>query len=159
MAQAAEIAEAPLFEAGQTWLSLIPAVEQMEHDLAHAVGQSLLFNKTVHDVHHVTVGFLVFIFIIFAAFRFRSALKNDENGGIIPEARFNLRSIFEVVTDYTLNVMTGIMGAKAARHFLPFIGTFAFFILFSNLIGLFPGFLPPPDSLNTPVPCAVKCII
>ena len=140
---------------GQTWLSLIPAVEQLEKDLAHSVGNSLLFDKPVHDVHQVTVGFLVFVFLIFAAVRFRSALKNDAEGGIIPEAKFNLRSIFEVVTDYTLNVMTGIMGPKAARYFLPFIGTFAFFIMFSNLIGLLPGFLPPTDSLNTTVPCAV----
>jgi F-type H+-transporting ATPase subunit a len=116
---------------------------------------SFLFDKPVQDIHQVTVGLLVFVFLIYAAIRFRGVLKRSDNGGVIPESRFNLQSIFEVIIDYALGVMTGIMGEKAARHFLPFIGTFAFFIMFCNLIGLVPGFLPPTDSLNTTVPCAV----
>jgi F-type H+-transporting ATPase subunit a len=139
---------------GNTWLSMIPGVSDLEHALAKGVGKSLLFGKDVHEVHQVTVGLLIFVFLCVAALLFNRALKKDKTGGIVPESKFNLRSIFEVVTDYTLGVMTGIMGAKAARHFLPFIGTFAFFIMFSNLIGLVPGFLPPTDSLNTTVPCA-----
>jgi F-type H+-transporting ATPase subunit a len=43
------------------------------------------------------------------------------------------------------------MGPKAARFFLPLIGTCAFVILLSNLLGLVPGFTPPTDSLNTTV--------
>ena len=86
---------------------------------------------------------------------FKAALTSDKDGGIIPESKFGIRSVFEVVTDYALGVMTGVMGEKAARYFLPFIGTFAFFILACNLIGLVPGFLPPTDSLNTTWPCAL----
>jgi F-type H+-transporting ATPase subunit a len=140
---------------GHTWLSLIPGVSDLETSLEQGVGKSLLFGKDVHDVHHVTVGLFVFLLLFLAAIRFSRALKTDKNGGIIPESRFNMRAVFEVITDYTLGVMTGIMGKKAARFFLPFIGTFAFFIMFCNLIGLVPGFLPPTDSLNTTVPCAV----
>ncbi len=140
---------------GQTWFSIIPGAQELECKLALLTGDSLLFGKQVNDVHHVVVGLLVFLFLILAAFHFKSALTQDKDGGVIPEAKFNLRSVFEVVTDYTLSVMRGIMGDKAARYFLPFIGTFAFFIVCSNLIGLIPGFLPPTDSLNTTVPCAV----
>ena len=142
-------------DGSQTWFSLIGPIRELELKLEHAVGKSLLFGKDVHDVHQVTVGVFIFLLLCFCAVRFRSAIKNDPNKGVIPESRFNLRSIFEVVTDYTLATMTGIMGKKAARFFLPFIGTFAFFIMFSNLIGLVPGFLPPTDSLNTTVPCAL----
>jgi F-type H+-transporting ATPase subunit a len=42
-----------------------------------------------------------------------------------------------------------VMGRKNAERFLPLIGTFVFFILFNNLIGLVPGFLPPTDTLKT----------
>jgi F-type H+-transporting ATPase subunit a len=45
--------------------------------------------------------------------------------------------------------MSDIMGKKAARYFLPLIGTCAFFILFSNALGLVPGFLPATDNFNT----------
>jgi F-type H+-transporting ATPase subunit a len=48
-------------------------------------------------------------------------------------------------------MMSDIMGAKAARHFLPLIGTCAFFILLSNLVGLVPGFLPATDNFNTTI--------
>tara|TARA_B100001093_G_scaffold469939_1_gene491028 strand:- start:308 stop:1102 length:795 start_codon:yes stop_codon:yes gene_type:complete len=140
-------------EHGQTWMSF--PFGDLEKKLADGVGDSFLFGQKVTDVHHVSVGFVVFVLLILAAFRFSSALKKDSTGGVIPESRFNLRSVFETILDYVMSVMTGIMGDKAARHFLPFIGTFAFFILTCNLIGLVPGFLPPTDSFNTTVPCAV----
>ncbi len=45
--------------------------------------------------------------------------------------------------------MAGVMGEKAAKRYLPLIGTLFFFILFSNLLALIPGFLPPTDTLKT----------
>jgi F-type H+-transporting ATPase subunit a len=47
------------------------------------------------------------------------------------------------------------MGEKAARRYLPLIGTFALFILFSNLSGAIPGFHPPTSNFNTTVACAL----
>jgi len=41
------------------------------------------------------------------------------------------------------------MGEKDTRRFLPLIGSLFFFILFSNLLSLIPGFLPPTDTLKT----------
>ena len=38
---------------------------------------------------------------------------------------------------------------------LPLISTLALFILFSNLMGLVPGFAPPTDNLETTAVCAV----
>ncbi|MGC6416585.1 MAG: F0F1 ATP synthase subunit A [Bradymonadia bacterium] len=140
-------------EHGHTWMSL--PFNGLEKQLAEAAGDSFLFGQKVTDVHHVSVGIVVFFILVFAAMRFSGALKKDASGGVIPESRFNLRSVFESILDYVLATMTGIMGEKAARYFLPFIGTFAFFILISNLIGLVPGFLPPTDSFNTTVPCAM----
>ena len=138
-----------------TWFSLIPGISDFEKFLGEAVGKSFLFGKDVTDVHQVTVGLFVLGLLCFAGVRFKAALTSDKDGGIIPESKFGIRSVFEVVTDYALGVMTGVMGEKAARYFLPFIGTFAFFILACNLIGLVPGFLPPTDSLNTTLPCAL----
>jgi F-type H+-transporting ATPase subunit a len=41
------------------------------------------------------------------------------------------------------------MGEKHAARFFPLIGVLFLFILFSNLIGLIPGFIPPTDTLKT----------
>ena len=142
-----------------SWSSVFPFLADFEKWLAHAVGESWLFGTEVHDVHQVTFGILVFGLLVLVGLNFRDALDKDESGGVIPESRFNLRSVVEIVTDYTFGIMQGMMGEKAARHFLPFIGTLAFFIMFSNLIGLVPGFLPPTDSLNTTVPCAIMVFL
>jgi F-type H+-transporting ATPase subunit a len=41
------------------------------------------------------------------------------------------------------------MGRKKAEKYFPLIGTLVFFILFNNLIGLVPGFVPATDTLKT----------
>src|SRR5262249_17522749 len=52
------------------------------------------------------------------------------------------------------NLMQQVMGDKNAKRYLSTIGTLAFFIFFSNLLGLIPGFLPPTSTLKTNVALA-----
>lgn len=73
----------------------------------------------------------------------------DTKAALVPEAKLTPRTFVELFTGTTLSMMSDIMGPKAARHFLPLIGTCAFFILFSNFLGLIPGLTPPTDSLST----------
>ena len=138
-----------------TWFSLIPGFRELESHYLDQLGSSWLLENKIADLHHIPMALLVFCIVVYVAFRFRRSLKNDPSGGVIPESKFGLRSIVEVVCDYAFGMMSGMMGEKAARHFLPFIGTFAFFIMFSNLIGLVPGFLPPTDSVNTTAACSL----
>ncbi len=51
-----------------------------------------------------------------------------------------LQSVFEVVVDFMYTTAEQLAGAKKAKVFFPFVATFFFFILFSNLLGLLPGF-------------------
>ena len=44
---------------------------------------------------------------------------------------------------------------KQGRKYVPFFATFFFFILFSNLMGLLPGFVAPTSNLNTTVGLAL----
>ena len=109
-----------------TWLSFfVPPIKDLEISIAEGVGKSWIFGKTVTDVHHVTMGILTFVILMFLAFRFRSALRADPQGAVIPESTFNVRSLIEVICDYTYGTMSGVMGEKAARHFLPFEMFFA----------------------------------
>jgi len=79
----------------------------------------------------------------------------DTKAAVIPNPKFGLQNVFELVTEAALGLMKGMMSPKDAAYFLPLIGTCAFFILFSNLLGLVPGFAPPTSLLNTTVPCAI----
>jgi F-type H+-transporting ATPase subunit a len=54
-----------------------------------------------------------------------------------------------VLIEAILGLMESMIPREKALRFLPLIAAFAFFILFSNLMALIPGLLPPTDNLNT----------
>lgn len=56
---------------------------------------------------------------------------------IIPN---HLQSIVEIIIGFMYDTAEGLAGSKKAHVFLPFVATFFFIIMFSNLLGLFPGF-------------------
>ena len=51
------------------------------------------------------------------------------------------------------------MGPKHARRYLPLIGSIFLFILFSNLLSLIPGFIPPTSTLKTNLGLAVMVFL
>lgn len=65
-----------------------------------------------------------------------------------------IQNFFEIVIDGILKFMEDTIGHNSKR-FLPLIGTLAFFILISNLMGLIPGFMSPTSNINTTVACAI----
>ena len=85
---------------------------------------------------------------------FYKVAKRSSEEALVPSNRLNLRTVIELLTEFFLKFIDDIMGHHG-RQFLPLIGTLGFFILFSNLLGLVPGFLPPTDNLNTTVACAL----
>lgn len=140
-----------VFEIGdhETWVHLIPGVRELDHALAAKLAPDggWLFGTEIHKFSHIYTGVIVLVLLTLVGLAYRARVKGE--AGIVPERKFGLRAFVDGVADFTRQQMAGIMGEKAARAFLPFIGAFAFFILFSNLLGLIPGFLPPTDSLNT----------
>jgi F-type H+-transporting ATPase subunit a len=111
-------------------------------------GESVIEKKPVSHTTHVAFGVVVFLTILvllgFSAARLRSSRKD-----MLPQSRFNPLAVFEVLADALLGLMEGIMGREKALKFLPLVGSLGTFILFSNLMGLIPGILPPTDNLNT----------
>jgi len=56
-------------------------------------------------------------------------------------------------------IMEFTMTRQAALRHFWLIGPLTLFILFSNLIGLIPGFLPPTENFNTTFACATIVFI
>jgi F-type H+-transporting ATPase subunit a len=98
--------------------------------------------------------FVLCLLTLVSYLAFRKMAQRTKEEILIPPPRFSLRNIFEIFSELILNFMEDIIGHRA-REFLPLIGTLGFFILFSNLLGLVPGFAPPTDNLNTTVACAL----
>lgn len=102
---------------------------------------------------------LVVLFLIFAAYKIKKNLSKED--AVLPDVKFSLRTIFEILTiDFLLDLFTNMMGSREkAKKYFPLLGTAFMFILFSNLLGMIPGFLAPTGNFNTPVACALVVFI
>jgi F-type H+-transporting ATPase subunit a len=106
---------------------------------------------------HVSNGIIVSIILLVIVFLAYRQLKKTEND-IVPSARFTLRNLMELIVEFLSNLLNETMGPRGAE-FMLIIGTLALFILFNNLSGLIPGFLPATDSTNTTFACSLTVFV
>ena len=72
----------------------------------------------------------------------------------VPAAELGSRNIAELLLQLVVSQSDSIIG-KEGRKYVPYFGTFFIFILFSNLLGLLPGFGSPTANLNTTIGLAL----
>lgn len=123
----------------------------------HKWGLDGLIGKSHFTLTHVWWALLVLAFIVFAGLVFSSAVSG--NKGLVPPARFSLRNFIELIAETVFGLMKQVMGEKAARQFLPLIGSLALFIWFNNLCALIPGLGVATTSLNTNVGMALTVFL
>jgi F-type H+-transporting ATPase subunit a len=139
-------------DAHATWFDFLPGYGTLHQNLQTLLGRRWtwqMFQTTHFQLDHVMGALLVFVFLVFGAARYATAVTGSGDAGLVPPPRFGLRNLFEMLSDTVFGLMASVMGEKEARRYLPLIGTLFFFILFSNLLALIPGFLPPTDTLKT----------
>ena len=144
---------------GESWFSLLPFHQRF---LAFAQLFGRPFNhdgKTwyAHEtpgVQHIYAALLVLGIIAVLSVVTDTSIR-DGKGELVPTQKLTIRNFVEILVGACFGMMRDIMGDKAARYFLPLIGTCAFFILFSNALGLVPGFLPPTSNFNTTLACGL----
>jgi len=140
---------------GESWLTLL--LRSLGVDLEHAGtvfgapvrhdGLSWYAHETI-GLDHVLTTLLVFSLITTVALLAYGKVK-DASKAIVPDDKLTVRTAIEIMVGAIYGLMSDVMGPKAAKFFLPLIGTCAFFILFSNALGLIPGFSPPTGKMNT----------
>jgi F-type H+-transporting ATPase subunit a len=145
-----------------SWFDLLPGYKNLvlfaKHYLARTELGVAAF-PSEFSITHVVTTVLVLLFVAIGAFAFKGAVVKMDRDAIVPPANFNLRNLFEMFTDAILGVAEGVMGEKNARRFLPLIGTFAFFIFFSNILALIPGFIPPTTTIKTNLALALVVFV
>jgi F-type H+-transporting ATPase subunit a len=137
-----------------TWFNYLPGYPTLRENMQHYLGREWTwqaFQATHFQLDHVLGGVVVVLFVLFGAARYAATVNGAPDGGLVPPPRFGLRNLFEMLADAIFNLIASVMGEKEARRFLPLIGGLFFFILFSNLLSLIPGFIPPTDTLKTNV--------
>jgi len=127
-----------------TWLSLIPFL---------GTEDGAKYLPLAHS------GLTVAI-VLGLAWLARMAMMRAPKGrdGLIPEANLKPRNFFELYTEAILDMCRGILGSDAERYF-PLIAGLFIYIFVNNMLGIFPGFLPPTDQLNTNLPMALTVFL
>jgi F-type H+-transporting ATPase subunit a len=145
-----------------TWFDLLPGVRNLELFAKHYLARDKMgvqMFPSAFSISHVLAVFCVLIFVCIGALAFRSATTKGGRDAIVPPSKLTLRNMFEMFTDAVMSVANGVMGEQSARRFLPLVGTLAFFIFFSNLFALLPGFAPPTATLKTNVGLALTVFV
>ncbi|MGH9538322.1 MAG: F0F1 ATP synthase subunit A, partial [Terriglobales bacterium] len=94
----------------------------------------------------VAMQLLVFLFLVLMFLLVRSRLSVDKPGA--------LQHVFEGAHGFVEGQSHEIIGHDS-EQFTPFLMTLTFFILFSNLLGLIPGFESPTAVPVVPLGCAI----
>ncbi len=86
----------------------------------------------------IQAAVLASLVLLGTGFLVKRQLSAASEDGIIPDEGVTLRNVLELIVDAIAGLARDNMGAEWKRWF-PLVGTIFFFILVSNLMGLFPG--------------------
>lgn len=137
-----------------SWFNFFPGYLSLEHAIgALSGGDGFIFDEKVL-VQHVVAAMLVVGVLALFAWTARKGLDARAAGDVLPDATLTPRNLMELMMEGILHVMQFTMTRQAALRHFWIIGPMALFILFSNLLGLIPYFLPPTDNFNTTLACA-----
>ena len=95
----------------------------------------------------LTFGLVGLILVVIGLF-YRAKVGSVENT-VLPDKGISFRNLVEAYGQFIYNQCKAVLGENKAPQYFPFIATLFIFILFSNIIGLIPGFLPPTEHLTT----------
>jgi F-type H+-transporting ATPase subunit a len=125
-------------------------------DNMHSFGSTFFGHKPVdaHGAEPLVGSLFVALLLIALALRARAEVADYEKS-VIPDEALSLRTFFEIVIGYFYNMMKDMMGPTRAKQYFPVVGAAACFVLFSNALGLIPGFMPPTSSWNVTAGCAL----
>jgi len=87
--------------------------------------------------------------------RLRSGRPED---AVVPDERVSVALLAQYFVEAMKSMAEGVIGHGAARY-VPLLGSFFIFILFSNLLGLVPGFVPPTSNFNITLGLAVVSFV
>ena len=115
-----------------------------------------LFGEPIglHGAEAIFASFIMMIVVLGLAVGIRGQVVNYDQS-VIPDAKLTWRTFFEVFVGFWYDTMKDMMGPKRAKRYFPLVGSLACFILFSNALGLIPGFAPPTSNWNITLGCAL----
>jgi F-type H+-transporting ATPase subunit a len=111
----------------------------------------------LRDQPHVFNGIIVSAIILVIVIMGYKQLKKTEDD-IVPSPKLTFRNAVELIVESLANIVVDTMGPRG-KEFVLIVGTLGLFILFNNLSGLVPGFLPATDNVNTTFACSLTVFV
>lgn len=152
------------------WTNYIPGLKDLQvklapHEEGGAEGATTATTEAeggahakveVEPAYHVSTAILIFLVLVTLSLIARSKIKSGElkDEDLVPDEGLTVRNIMELLVTGIGKVMEDSLGHVWPK-FLHLVGALALFILFCNMSGLIPGFLPPTESINTTAACAL----
>jgi len=148
----------------QSWYNFLPFYDWLADYFQSNYANTVVFNSGIlpsnprfETIHHVVAAFLVFLILVAMSLYARMKMRRIEDV-LVPSPKLSVLNFFELMMSGLMELMRDVIGPDYKRH-VPLVGTFALFILVSNLLGLVPGFLPPTDNLNTTLACGLVVFV
>lgn len=110
-----------------SWFHLIPALEPVPD-------------------HVLTAGFGTLLIIVISLVA--NGVAGTPEEALIPAPRFSLRNLFEVTVESLSGFVDSVMG-HGSEAYIGIVSSLFIYIFLNNVLGLFPGFSPATDNLNT----------
>lgn len=110
--------------------------------------------NTPVTLEYFTLGIFAVLLAMVCVLITRARIS-DTRSAVVPEGKLTIASFTENLVDATYGMVADVMTPSDAKAFLPIIGTCAVFILFSNILGLIPGFAPPTSNFNVTLACGL----
>lgn len=129
--------------------------------VVNAASGFTFLSQLVHVVHlpeHVLTLILVSLLIAIVGLIYRAQVTKVGNL-VIPDKGITVRNIMEVYGQFIYKQCCVIIGEKEGPKYFTFLSMLFLFILFNNLIGLVPGFLPPTENLNTTLALGIMSFV
>lgn len=98
--------------------------------------------------YHIATALFVAIVLVVLTGVARLKLAGA-GANLVPDGKVSILNIFEMIAEGLFAFVESMIGKKDAPKFFPLIGALFLFIFFSNVLGLFPGMLPPTQDMNT----------
>lgn len=119
------------------WASLIPGLSSLPAHVSNAI----------------IISVVLAVIVILGYIQLKKTASE-----VIPDEKLTFRNFLEIVVEAVVGLVDSTMGPRG-REFILIIGTLGLFILFNNLSGLIPGFLPATDNVNTTFACSITVFV
>jgi F-type H+-transporting ATPase subunit a len=130
---------------GLVAVALLPATARAAADGHDAFTWLDFLAAKVHLPQYMVSAILIAVLLV--ALSLLTGWRKNPADMVIPDPRLSLRNVFELILGFLMGLGENILGHHA-RKYMPLLATCFIFILFMNLLGLIPGFLPPTDQMN-----------